>query len=237
MQVILFDTDLLWASRSFVFIFCTFLLGLLLHLVWATAAPECHLESPTKFTRKRNPWCKRPSERPIRRIFWLLLLGWGWGHRNLQPLSGSHLNYLPIHSSPHWYAEPHWRRVTGHQNLRKYTTSRWDWINFKNSCQLWHPPKRFHLFSSCAAKGLLLMLPLWRMEAGGGGWYWVGERMKNRACLVCPVSFYQKKICWVVCGQLLLVWAPDGQIRPMESGNSGGLYLSLAQAHSPGLAG
>lgn len=44
----------------------------------------------------------------------------------------------------------------------------------------------------------------------------VTERMKNRAVLVCPVSLYQKKICWVVCGALLLVWAPDGVIRPME---------------------
>lgn len=42
------------------------------------------------------------------------------------------------------------------------------------------------------------------------------EGMKNRAVLVCPVSHYQKKICWVVCGALLLVCVPDGEIRPME---------------------
>lgn len=116
----------------------TFLLGLFQHPVWETAAAECHLETPTRFIRKRSPWCRRPSERPIRRIFWRLLWGWGWGHRNLQPLSGSHLNYSPIHSSPHWYAEQRWRRVTGRPNLRKSTTLRWDWISLKNSCQLLH---------------------------------------------------------------------------------------------------
>lgn len=122
----LLDVDLLWASRSFPSIFG------LVHWVcffvwfWETAALACRLKSPTMFTRKRSPWCKRPSERPIRRIFWRQLWGWGWGHRNLQPLSGSHLNYSPIHSSPHWSAEPHWRRATEHQNLRKSTTSRWD---------------------------------------------------------------------------------------------------------------
>lgn len=63
------------------------------------------------------------------------------------------------------------------------------------------------------------------------------EGMKNRAVLVCPVSLYQKKICWVVYEPLLLVWAPDGEIMLMERGNSGGVYPYLAQAHSPSLAG
>lgn len=121
MQVISFDIDLLWASKS------SFSpLGSFLHLAWETAAPECHLESPARLTRKKSPWCKRPSERPIRRTFWRQLWGWGWGHRNHQPLSGSHLNYSPIRSSPHWSAEPRWRRATGRPNLRKSTTSRWD---------------------------------------------------------------------------------------------------------------
>lgn len=63
------------------------------------------------------------------------------------------------------------------------------------------------------------------------------ERMKNRAVLVCPVSLYQKKICWVVCGALLLVCVPDGEIRPMERGNSGGVKPCLAHADSLSLAG
>lgn len=79
--------------KEFSLHFLDFSAGFFHHFVWETAAPECHLESPTRFTRKRSPWCKRPSERPIRRIFWRRLWGWGWGHRNLQPLSGSHLNY------------------------------------------------------------------------------------------------------------------------------------------------
>lgn len=63
------------------------------------------------------------------------------------------------------------------------------------------------------------------------------EGMKNRAVLVCPVSLYQKKICWVVCGALLLVCVPDGEIRLMERGNSGGVKPCLAHAESLSLAG
>lgn len=101
-------------------------------------APECHLESPMRFARKRSLWCKRPSVRPIRRIFWPQPWGWGWGHKNLQPLFGSHLNCSPIRSSPHWFAELHWRRATGPPDLRKPTTLRWAWVNLKNACQLLH---------------------------------------------------------------------------------------------------
>ena len=109
----------------------------------SSAAPECHLESPTMFTRKRSPWCKRPSGRPIRRIFWRQLWGWGWGHRNLQPLSGSHLNCSPIHSSPHWSAEPRWRRTSGHPDLRRSTTSRWDSDRLKETLPSCFPSPDF----------------------------------------------------------------------------------------------
>lgn len=138
MQLISSDRDLLWASRTFnlIYFFLLFFWVCSFIFLRETPAPACHLESPTRFTRKRSPWCKRPSEKPIRRIFWRLLWGWGWGHRNLLPLSGSHLNYSPIHSSPHWYAEPRWRRASAHQNLIKSTTSRWDRVDSRKSCQL-----------------------------------------------------------------------------------------------------
>lgn len=93
------------------------------------------------------------------------------------------------------------------------------------------------LISSCVATGLLLSPPLWEMEGEGCGLLTGRQGMKNRAVLVCPVSPNQKKICWVVCEPLLLVWAPDGEIRPIESRKSGGQYPRLAQAHSPSLAG
>lgn len=93
------------------------------------------------------------------------------------------------------------------------------------------------LISSCVATGLLLEPPLWEIEGEGCGLLTGRLGMKNRAVLVCPVSPNQKKICWVVCEPLLLVWAPDGEIRPIESRKSGGQYPRLAQAHSPSLAG
>lgn len=157
-------------KEFFLHFFGTFPLGLFLHLVWETAAPACHLESPTRFTRKRSPWCKRPSERPIRRIFWWQLLGWGWGHRNLQPLSGSHLNYSPIHSSPRWSAEPHWRRVSGHPDLRKSTTSRWASHQLKELMSAAASPKRCFNFIMCgqrAASHASLVGDEWRRRRGG----------------------------------------------------------------------
>lgn len=121
-------------------------------------------------TRRKSPWCKRPRERPIRRTSWRQLWGWGWGHRNRQPLSGSRWNCLPIHSSPHWCAEPRWRRATGRPDPRKSTTSRWDLNNSSNMFR----PQHVAFISLCIAWGWLQMLPLW--ETGEVG------RWEGRAC-------------------------------------------------------